>query len=232
NPLTLGGGGDGEHLRRPQHLAKTLVLSEIKSTAAAVVDLWKHHRAAVSKPEFIADKRRNASFVRHTFVIKIVARIEGGITREFEETAVDLVGAGFGHNVSEARGALTDLGLHHARTGLYFLDGIHVEIGKSGASKLRIGGVEPVEGKDGGGPALSIHRELRGKVGGAVGVGHGAGRQQQQLAEVARVQRQAGNLATGKMLPSAALHWNRFGGPQEPYLWRLGRKLEPARERG
>ena len=145
------------------------------------------------------------AFVGDAFVIEIIARIEGGIADEFEEAAVHLVGAGLGDDIGEAGGAVTDLRRHHSGTGLHFLNGVHVEIGKSRAAQLRIGGVEPVEGEDGGSAALSIHRELRGKVGGAVGVGHGAGRQQQQLAEVARVQRQAGNLSAGKTFAAAGL---------------------------
>jgi hypothetical protein len=53
--------------------------------------------------------------------------------------------------------------------------------------------------------ALTIHRELLREVGGAVGVGHGARRQQQQLAEVASVQRQARYFFGGKMLAPIGL---------------------------
>ncbi len=117
-----------------------------------------------------------------------------------------LVGPGLGDDVGEARGSVPHLCRDHSRTGLHFLDGVHIEIGKSGAAHFRIGGVEPVQGKHGSGAALSIDRELLGEIGGAIGVGHGARCQQQQLAEVARVQRKTRNLSAGKMLPAAALH--------------------------
>ena len=149
--LALRGGGHGKNLRGPQHLAKALVLAEIESAVAAVVNFGKHHRAAVGKSEFVAHKWRNAALVSNALVIEIIARVEGGIAGEFEEAAVHLVGAGLGDHVGEAGGAVPDLRRHHAGTGLHFLDGVHVEIGKCGAAHLRIGGVESIDGEDGGG---------------------------------------------------------------------------------
>jgi len=51
----------------------------------------KHDRAAISEAEFVADKRRNAALVRDALVVKIIARVEGGIAGKFKEAAVDLV---------------------------------------------------------------------------------------------------------------------------------------------
>ena len=75
-----------------------------------------------------------------------------------------------------------------------------------------IGGVETVQGEHGGGAALSVDRELLGEVGGAVGVGHGAGGQQQQLAEVARVQGKTRNFSAGKPLAAAGLRRRLLAG--------------------
>ena len=91
--LALGRGGNGKHLRCPQHLAKALVLAEIESAVAAVVDSRQHHRAAVGKAEFIAHEGRNAALVGDALVVEIVAGIEGGIAGKFKKTAVHLVGA-------------------------------------------------------------------------------------------------------------------------------------------
>ena len=114
--LALGCGGDGKDLRRAQHLPKALILAKIKRAVAAVVNLRNHDRAAVGKAEFIAHKRRNAALVGDALVIKIIARVEGGIAGEFEEAAVHLVGARLGNHIGEAGGAVPDLRRHHAGT--------------------------------------------------------------------------------------------------------------------
>ncbi len=88
---------------------------------------------------------------------------------------------------------------------MHFLNGIDVEIGKCRAAHFRVGGIDAVHGKDRSRAALAVDRELLGKIRRAVGVGHGAGGQQQQFAEVARIERQARNFRAGKMLAAAGL---------------------------
>src|SRR5579884_1506997 len=50
-----------QHLRRPEHLAKSLVLTEVKGLPSPVVQMRQHYRAAIGKPKLIAAERRNAS---------------------------------------------------------------------------------------------------------------------------------------------------------------------------
>jgi len=97
------------------------------------------------------------------------------------------VGTGLGDHVGVAGRSVTDLGGHHSRISLYFLDRIHVEVGKGGAPQFRIGRVEPVHRKHGCRTALSIDGKLLREVRRAVCVRHGAGCQQEQLAEIAGV---------------------------------------------
>ena len=85
-------------------------------------------------------------------------------------------------------------------------------------------------GEYSGGAALAIDGKLLGEVGGAVGVGHGACREQEQLAEVARIQRQAGNLSTGKVLTPTGLGRGFFAGGQKPQFRRLGKDLQAGGE--
>ena len=82
---------------------------------------------------------------------------------------------------------MADFGRHDPGTGLHFLNGIDVEIGEGGAAEFRVGGVGAVDGEDGGDAALAVDGELLGEIGGAVGVGHGAGGEQKQFAEVALI---------------------------------------------
>ena len=60
--------------------------------------------------------------------------------------------------------------------------------------------IDAVHGEDGGGAALAVDRELLREVCGAVGVGLRSGSEQQQLAEIALVERESGNSAAGKAL--------------------------------
>ncbi len=108
-------------------------------------------------------------------------------------------------DVGVAGGAVADLGLHDAGAGFDFLDGVDVEVGEGGAAHFGVGGVDAVHGEDGGGAALAVDGELLREVGGAVGVGHGAGGEQEQFAEVARVQGQAGDLGSGEAFAAAGL---------------------------
>ena len=117
---------------------------------------------------------------------------------------------------------MPDLRRHDSGIGLHFLDGIHVEVGKRGAAHFRVGGVEAVQGENSGGAALSVDRELLGKVGGSISVGHGAGGQQQKLAEVTGVQGKARNLSAGKAFSTTGLR-GFFAGWQDANFRRLGR---------
>ena len=108
-------------------------------------------------------------------------------------------------HVGETCCPVPDLGRHHTGIGLHFLNCIDVEIGKRRAAHLGIGGVEAIRGENRGHAALPVHRKLLREICSAVGVGHRSRRQQQQLAEVARIEWQARYLRTGKVLASSAL---------------------------
>ena len=62
---------------------------------------------------------------------------------------------------------------------MHFLDRIDVEVRERGATHLRIGGIRSVHGKDGGGPALTVHGKLLREIRCTVGVGHGTGGEQE-----------------------------------------------------
>ena len=78
--------------------------------------------------------------------------------------------------------------------------------------------------------ALAIHRELLSEICRAVGVGHGAGGQQQQLAEVALVQRQARDFFARKMFAAAAWEATRFAAAGDANDLPLGGKLQRGGE--
>ena len=106
-------------------------------------------------------------------------------------------------NVGEAGCATADFSRHPAGAGVDALDGIDVEVGEGGTAHLGIADVGAVHGEGGFHAALAVDGELRGEVGGAVGVGHGAGGQQQQRAEVALVERQLADGLAGKLLAAS-----------------------------
>jgi len=226
NPLPLGHSGHREHLRRPQHLPKPLVLAKIKGSVAPVIEVRNHDWTAIGKSKFVSRKWRNAPLPGRIFVIKIIARIEGGIAHELKKTAMYLVHSRLRHHVRKACGPVSDLCWHQTRTGLYFLNRIHIEIGKRRPTHFGIGRIEAIHGKNSGRAPLAVYRKLLGEIGGAVRVGHRACRQQQQFAEVTRVQRQTGNFSAGKMLAPASLRRCLSAGGGDAQFLPDGRRLE------
>ena len=196
--MAFGGSGNGKDLGGAEDLTKALILKEEKSFVVAVVELGQHKRAADGAAKFIAGKRRNAAGVHTVAVVKEIASVERGIADEFEQAAVIVIGSGLGDDVGETGGAFADFGRHDAGTGLHFLDGVHIEVGESGATKFRVAGIRAIGGEDGSDAALAVDGELLGEVGGTVGVGHGASSEEKQLAEVALVKREARNLFAGE----------------------------------
>ena len=196
--------GHRHHLRGSQHLPEALVLREVEGSLAAVIDVGNEDRAAIGESELVAAERRNSSRVRRGGMVEVVARVEGGVAHEFEERAVKSAGAGAGNDVGESRRAAADLSRHPAGTRLNALHRIDIEIGECGAAHLRIADIGAVHGEGRFHPALSVDGKLGGEVGRAVGVGHGAGSQQQQLAEVALVQREFAHRLAGKRLAAGA----------------------------
>ena len=204
DPLPLGCGWNRKHLGGTEHLAKSLIFPKIKCAAAPIVNVWKKNRAAVGETEFIPNKWRNAPAVQSN-VIEVVARIESRIADKFKNAARQISRARAGHHVRVTSSAMANLRRHHSGAGLHFFDSIHVEIRKRRTTHFRIRGIGAIDREDGCSPTLSIHRELLGKVRGAIGIGHGSGGKQQKLAEVTRVERQAGNFPAGEPLSSAGL---------------------------
>ena len=204
-PVAFVGGGYREDLRCAEDLAESLVLAEEKGVVmAAAVDSGKHDRPADRPAKLVADECRNAAVVRAD-VVEVVACVERCIAEEFKHAAVNCVRAGPRDHVGVTGRAVPDLGQHDAGTGLHFLNGVDVEVGKSGAAHFRVGSVGAVHRKDGRRAPLAVDRKLLCKICRPVGVGHGAGRQKQQFAKVARVERQAGDFRAGKTLSAARL---------------------------
>ena len=112
---------------------------------------------------------------------------------------VKSAGAGAGEDVGESRSAAADLGGHPTGAGIDAFDRIDVEVREGRTAHLGIADVGAVHGKGSFNAALPVDGELCGEVGGAVGVGHGSGGQQQQRTEVALVQRQFADGLAGKL---------------------------------
>ena len=180
----------GHHLRGAQHLAEALVLKEIESALAAVIDSRNKNRATAGEAELVAAEGRNAAGIDRGGMVEVVARVKGGVAHKLEEGTVKATGARTGANVGEARGAAPDLGRHPTGVGINALDRIHVEVGEGGPAHFRVAGVGAIHGEGRLNAALAVDGELRGEVGCAVDVGHGSGGQQQQGAEVAFVKGQ------------------------------------------
>src|SRR6185437_628375 len=126
----LGSCGDGHDLCSSQNLAEALVLHEIKSALAAIIDIRNKNRPAIGETKLIAPERRNSSRVGGRRMIEVIARVEGGIADKLEDRSVKSVGARAGNNISETRSAAADLCRHPSRTGLQLLHRIHIEIRK------------------------------------------------------------------------------------------------------
>ena len=86
--------GQGHHLRGAQHLAKSLVLGDIEGALAAIVEMGDVDRAAVGETKLIAAKGRNAAGIGDGGVVKVVARIEGGVAHKLENRSMETAGAG------------------------------------------------------------------------------------------------------------------------------------------
>ena len=85
-------------------------------------------------------------------------------------------------NIGETGGAAADLGGHPAGAGVECSSTAStLKLEKVAAAHLGIADVGAVHGKGGLNAALAVDGELLREVGGAVGVGHGARGQQQQL---------------------------------------------------
>ncbi len=168
-------GGHGHDLRGSQHLAKGLRLDEVKGALAAVVEMRNEDGAAVGESELVAAEGRNAAWISGRRVVKIVAGVKGGVADKLEEGPVKSAGSGAGDDVGKPGSAAADVCGHPSGTGIDSLDRVDVEVGEGGPAHLWIADVGAVHRKCGLNAALAVDGELLGKVGGAVGVRHGAG---------------------------------------------------------
>ncbi len=100
------------------------------------------------------------------------------------------VRAGARDDVGKASSTAADIGGHPAGAGADFLDSIYVEIGEGGAADFGIADIGAIHGEDGLSATLAVDGELLGEVSGAIGVGHGAGGEQEKLAKIALVEGQ------------------------------------------
>ena len=192
--------GHGQHLRGAEHLAEALVLGEIKCALLAVVDVRNIDWAAIGESELIAAKGWNPAGVGGRCIVKVVARVEGRVTHKLEDRSVKTAGAGASNDVGVPGSSAANLGRHPAGAGLDLFHRIHVEVAECGTAHLGVADVGAIHAEGSFNAALAIDGKLGCEVGGAVGVGHGAGGQQQQLAEVALVQRQFAHRLAGELL--------------------------------
>ena len=199
-PGPLRGSGHRHHLRGSQHLAEALVLREVEGALAAVVSVGYEDRAAVGESELVAAEGRNPARIGRGGVVKVVAGVKGGVADKLEDRSVEAAGAGAGVDIGKSRSSAADLGRHPAGAGIDAFDRVHVEVGKGGPAHLRVADVRAVHGKGRLNAALPVDGELLREIGCAVGIGHGAGGQQQQGAEVALVERQFADRLAGKFL--------------------------------
>ena len=188
-----------ENLRGAEDLAKPLILAEVEGPARSVVDVRQNDGATVGKAELVTAKRRNAPWGFRRCVIEEVARVEGGVADKFEDGTMKTALARASDDVGESRGAAPDLGGHPAGAGLDLFHRVDIEVGEGCAAHLRVAGIRAIRGEDRFHAALAVDSELLREVGGAVGVGHRARGQQQQLAEIALVQRQRTDRMAGKL---------------------------------
>ena len=202
-PRRSANGGHRQHLRGSKNLPESLVFAEEVGAILSVV-ARQHDRTADRSAELIAIERWYAATVQFN-VVEVIARVERSVAEELEQAAMDRIRSRLGHHVGETCGPVTDFGQHHAGTRLHFLDGIDIEGRERSATHFRIGGVGSVHGKDRGHAALTVDGKLLREIRSSVGVGHGARRQQEQLAEIAGVQRQARHLRSREVLSSASL---------------------------
>ena len=114
---------------------------------------------------------------------------------------------------------MPDFRRHHSGAGLHSLNRIDIEIGKRRAALFRIARVCAIRGENGGYAALPVDRKLLGEIGGAIGVGHGACGEQQQLAEIALVQREVRDFSTGQSFSAAALRRRAFLSEQHALIF-------------
>ena len=194
-----------QHLRGPENLAEPLVLAEVVGAVPAIVKARNHNRPSVSESEFVPVETRNTPRLGDRPAVKEIPRVESGVADEFEHAAVQIVHPGFGDDLRIPRRSMPDFRRQHTRARFNFPDRVHVEVRERRPAHLRVGCVDAVHRKHGGAAALSVDRELLREVRGSVRVGLRARRQQQQLAEVALVERQRRYLLVRQVLAARGL---------------------------
>jgi hypothetical protein len=222
----LRGSWHGDHLGVAEHLPEALIFGEIEGAIAAIVQAGNDDGAAVGHAEFIADKGRDALRLREGLAVEEVARIERGIAEELEDRSVQGVSSGAGNDVGESRGAASDFGGHPAGAGADFFDRIDVEVREGGATHFGVARIGAIHGKNGSGAALAVDGELLCEIRGAVGVGHGAGGEEQELTEIALVKGQVGDGFAGQFFAAGAFGRAGFVQEREDVT---GRKFQDGR---
>jgi len=185
---TLLRGRHRKYLGGSQHLAKALVLAEVKRLAGAVVKTGQDDGAAIGKAELVAAEWGQPAWVGNGGVVKVISGIEGRIAQELKERAVETSAAGPGDDVGKAGASIANGRRHKTRLRLDLFDRVDVEVAEGGTAHLGIADVRTVHGKRCLNPALTVDGELLREVGSAIGIGHGAGSEQQQLAEISLIQ--------------------------------------------
>src|ERR1700730_13449900 len=108
--------GDRKDLSGAKHLAKTLILSEVKRLSPAVVYLGNQDGTTICKPELVAAKGWNPFGMLSRSMVKVVARIEGRVSDKLKDRPMKSVATGPGDDVGVASCSSADLGRHAAIT--------------------------------------------------------------------------------------------------------------------
>src|SRR6185437_6240614 len=158
----FGRSGDRQHLGSSENLAKALILTEVEGFAASIIETRDEHGTSVGETEFVAAKGRNTAGVGDGSAVEEIAGIEGGVSNELEDRAMEPTYARAGENVCEAGRAATHFRRHPSGAGLNLLNRIHIEVGEGSAAHFGIANIRAVHGEDSLNAALSIDGELLG----------------------------------------------------------------------
>ena len=121
------------HIRRQAlvlHHPPELLRVEEERLVPAVVEMRYHHRSAHGKAEVVVAERGCRGNGRGQFV-EVVVRVEHVVAEELVRSAVEVVGARFGHHVDLPAGAPAILRLVGAAQGHELRDGIHAGMRQS-----------------------------------------------------------------------------------------------------
>src|SRR5579859_934637 len=108
NPLSFGRCWHRKYLRRSKHLPKALILREIVSSAAPIINSRKHHWPAAGDAKLVASEGRNPPRIYCALMIEEISRVKRRVADKFESAAMHVIRAGFGDHIIKTCGSVTD----------------------------------------------------------------------------------------------------------------------------